>query len=154
MILEMEHEQRAARVTARCVMGWVTPVTPATLNDAVYARFQAEKDLQTLPVVEDGIPRGIINRLALIGRFIPSYAKAFRGEDVCAGLMNANPLIVSSDISIGELSYLLADGEKNALADGFIVVQDGRYAGVGSAQQLLRELVWTCTDAGAELQRP
>jgi diguanylate cyclase (GGDEF)-like protein len=54
--------------------------------------------------------------------------------------MNPEPLIVNGNISLQELGYLVADGGKRALLDGFMVVDGGRYAGVGSDRELIREM--------------
>jgi diguanylate cyclase (GGDEF)-like protein len=128
------------RVTARHLMTEIAPVAPDTDNDVVYARFEADADLQIIPVVENGVPRGIINRTTMIDRFARPYRREHDGRNPCASLMNPEPLIVNGNISLQELGYLVADGGKRALLDGFMVVDGGRYAGVGSARELIREM--------------
>jgi diguanylate cyclase (GGDEF)-like protein len=122
-------------------MSTVAPVGPEVENDVVYARFEADADLQIVPVVDrESVPRGMINRLTLIDRFARPYRRELYGKRPCTMFMNPNPVVVDVDTSIHELSYLVAEGDQRAMLDGFIVVADGRYAGVGSAQSLMREM--------------
>jgi diguanylate cyclase (GGDEF)-like protein len=128
------------RVTASRLMREVTPVSPDTDNDVVYARFEKDAELQMIPVVRDGAPQGIINRHTLIDRFARPYRRELYGKRSCSTFMNARPVVVEADTSIEELSFRVVEGERRAVLDGFIVVREGRYAGVGSAQDLIREM--------------
>ena len=128
------------RVTAKRLMRATAPVEPQVENDAVYARFEADDDLQMIAVVDQGRPRGIINRLKFIDGFARPYRRELFGKRPCSTFMNANPVIVEGDTSIQQLSLLVAEGDQRAVLDGFIVLEDGRYAGIGSAQDLIREM--------------
>lgn len=128
------------RVTARRLVRAVEPIDPGTQNDVAYARFENDPELQVIPVVEDGIPRGIVNRLSVIDRFARPYRRELYGKRPCSIFMNASPVVVELDTSIQEISALVATGDRQALFDGFIVVENGRYAGIGTAQDLMREI--------------
>jgi len=128
------------RVTARRLMREVAPVRPSTENDQVYARFDEDPELQAIPVVEDGLPKGMINRTTLVDRFSRPYRRELYGKRSCERFMDRQPLVVDIDTSIQDLSYLVTDGQKRALTDGFIVVENGRYLGVGGARELMREI--------------
>ena len=128
------------RVTARKLLKRVDPVSPATENDVVYARFESEPDLQVIPVVDGAVPRGLINRNSIIDRFARPYRRELFGRKPCAAFMNGKPLIVDADISIQKISMMLTEGDDHALYDGFIIVEGGRYAGVGTSQNLIREI--------------
>jgi diguanylate cyclase (GGDEF)-like protein len=128
------------RVTARKLLRRVAPVSPSTENDIVYARFEAEPELQVIPVVDGETPRGLVNRHSIIDRFARPYRRELYGRKPCAAFMNDKPLIVDADISIQEISMLLTEGNDHALQDGFIIVEGGRYAGVGTSQSLIREV--------------
>jgi len=126
------------RVTARRLLKPVEPVSPATDNDAVYARFEQDSSIQLLPVVEEGVPVGTISRLSVIDGFARPYRRELYGRRPCAMLMNAGPVTVDADTSIQELSLLISDGDPRVLREGFLVTERGRYAGVGSTQDLMR----------------
>ena len=128
------------RVTARKIQQRVDPVAPDTENDVVYARFESEPDLLVIPVVDRETPRGLINRHSIIDRFARPYRRELYGRKACAAFMNDKPLVVDADTSIQEISMMLTEGNDRALFDGFIVVERGRYVGVGTSQNLIREI--------------
>jgi diguanylate cyclase (GGDEF)-like protein len=128
-----------SRVTARTLARVVEPVAPGTANDLVFARFEAEPTLAVIPVVEHGAPRGIINRLALVDRFARPYRRELYGKRPCSMFMNSC-IIVDIDTPLQEISFVVSEAGQAALADGFVVTQEGRYAGVGAGHDLMREI--------------
>jgi diguanylate cyclase (GGDEF)-like protein len=132
--------QSVNRVTARKLLKRVDPVSPATENDVVYARFENDPDLQVIPVVDGVMPRGLINRHSIIDRFARPFRRELYGRKPCAAFMNDKPMIVDADISIQEISMMLTEGNDHALYDGFVITEDGRYAGIGTSQNLIREV--------------
>jgi len=54
--------------------------------------------------------------------------------------MDNQPLMVEQSLSLQELSRMVAEGERRHLADGFIITEAGQYLGVGSSQDLIREI--------------
>jgi diguanylate cyclase (GGDEF)-like protein len=128
------------RVTARKLLRRVEPVSPTTENDVVYQRFESEPDLQVIPVVDGETPRGLINRHVIIDRFARPYRRELYGRKPCTVFMNAEPMVVEADTSLQEISTLLSDVNEHAVYDGFIVVDSGRYIGIGTSQSLIREV--------------
>ena len=127
-------------VTAEKLLIYVDPVTPATPNADVYARFASNASLHAIPVVENGVVLGLLNRHA----FIDGYARPFRrelfGRKPCHPFMDAEPLVVEKGITIQELSARLVDAETRYLAEGFVLTEQGRYAGLGTGRDLVREI--------------
>ena len=118
----------------------VAPVSPDTACSEVVARFEQERTLHAVPVVHDGKPIGLIERQAFLERFVRPFRKELFGRKACSQLMDTSPLIVDKDISIQELSDLLAQGERRHLMEGFVLTERGRYAGLGTGQDLMREI--------------
>lgn len=127
-------------VKARKLLIEVDPVTPATENDDVYAIFNERPDLISLPVVENCLPVGLIHRYNLIDRFARPFRRELYGRKPCTMFMQTAPLVVEHDLSIQELSALVADGDPRYLADGFVIAENGRYLGIGTARDLIREI--------------
>jgi diguanylate cyclase (GGDEF)-like protein len=127
-------------VTAEKLLIHVDPAAPATPNADVYARFARNPSLHAIPVVENGLVLGLLNRHA----FIDGYARPFRrelfGRKPCHPFMDAEPLVVEKDITIQELSARLVDAESRYLAEGFVLTEHGRYAGLGTGRDLVREI--------------
>jgi diguanylate cyclase (GGDEF)-like protein len=132
--------QSVNRVTARKLLLRIEPVSPVIENDIVYRRFENEPGLQVIPVVDGEIPVGIINRYSIIDRFARPYRRELYGRKPCSAFMNDKPLIVDADASIQEITMMLTEGTVHGLYDGFVLVEDGRYIGIGTSQDLIREI--------------
>jgi EAL domain-containing protein (putative c-di-GMP-specific phosphodiesterase class I)/GGDEF domain-containing protein len=135
-----EPERQLGRCTARRLLRTVEPVSPSCGNDEVYSRFDADPELQAIPVVEHGLPRGIVNRLVLIDRFARPYRRELFGKRSCTMFMNPHPVVVDVDMPLQEISFLVTEAGHRAVSDGFIVTTEGRYAGVGTGADLIREI--------------
>jgi diguanylate cyclase (GGDEF)-like protein len=127
-------------VSARTLLRRAEAVSPETENDLVFARFESEPDLPVVPVVRDGRPVGLVNRHAFIDRFARPYRRELYGRKPVSALMNEDPAIVEADMSIQEIGQLVSGGRHNAVMDGFIIVERGRYLGIGTSADLLREI--------------
>ena len=118
----------------------VVPVAPDLDNDTVFARFEAEPGLHALPVVEAGRPVGMINRHTLIERFARLYQRELYGKRPCSLFMDNHPLIVDCDATINEVGTMLGSAQRHQLYDGFILTEQGRYAGVADTQDLMVQI--------------
>lgn len=113
-------------------------VTSAHSNGDVFRLFEEKPDLNGLPVIEDGRPIGMINR----NIFMQSFARPFHREiylgKSCIAFMDKAPLIVERDTTIQDLSFKVIAGGEKTLADGFIITEQGMYAGIGRAADMLK----------------
>jgi diguanylate cyclase (GGDEF)-like protein len=116
---------------------YVSPVVP---NDEVYDLFVNDPQLQALPVVSNGIPVGLINRYSMVERFARLYGRELYGKKSCTFFMDPNPLLTEQDTSLQDLSHMLVQAESHHLSNGFIIVDQGQYVGMGTGHDLLREI--------------
>ncbi len=128
------------RTTAHKLLDYVEPAQPDTPNDVLFERFTADPGLRAIPVVKDGKPLCLINRYQFIDRFAKPYQRELMGRKPCEVLMQGEPLLVDKNMPIQELSHFLAEADSRHFVDGFIITENGRYIGVASGQDLLREL--------------
>lgn len=135
-----EAQHRGMAATARKLLTPAEPVTPETPNERVFRLFTTNSDLQSVPVVRNGIPVGLVSRYKLIDFFARLYTRDLYGKKPCMELMDPEPLIVDVNISLQELSHLLVAGDRRHLSDGFILTENDQYAGVGTGQDLIREI--------------
>lgn len=126
--------------TAQKLLTYVEPVQPDTVNEVVFERFTTDSTLRVIPVVRNGLPIGIINRYNFIDRFAKPFQRELFGKKPCVSSVQSEPLLVSKDMPIEELSHFLADAEGQHFSDGFIITEDSRYIGLAFGQDLLREL--------------
>ena len=123
--------------TARTLLRAIPPVAHDATNEIVIARFEADPDLDVLPVVHDSQPVGMINRHSMIDRFARPFRRELFGRRSCDLFMDHAPLIVDQHATIQELAIMLSVAPKHYLFDGFIVTGEGRYLGVGSGHDLM-----------------
>lgn len=129
---------QSGNTTVRSLARPISPVTPETGNDEVYRRFEAEPGLISLPVVAGGVPLGLINRHALIDRFARPYSRELYGRKSCTQFMDPLPLVINEDSTVQEAGLLISRSPHHHLYDGFVVTDNGKYLGVGSAHDLMR----------------
>jgi len=128
------------KVTAQKLLNYIEPAHPKTENDRIFQRFSDSPKLRAIPVVENGIPVGLINRYSFIDRFAQPFQRELLGKKPCFQPSNERPLMVEKIMPIEELSHFMADADERYFNDGFIITEQGRYLGVASGQDLLREL--------------
>lgn len=109
-----------------------------TVNDEVFALFESRMDLQALPVVEDGRPVALIGRLAFMNAYARPGFREMSGRVSCRALANPSPHIVELDAELQALVAALMALDHRYLTEGFIVTENGRYVGLGRADQLVR----------------
>lgn len=129
------HQVRAGKLLMQ-----VECVSPGTPSQEVLDRMLAQPDLHALAVVSDDIPVGIIHRPALLNRFMHVYGREIYGRRPCSQIMDPDPLVVDKATLIQDLSELVVRKGKQAFTTGFIITDAGRYAGLGSGFDLMREV--------------
>lgn len=127
-------------VTALKLLRIVPTATPDMSNSQVHDMFTTDPDLQIIPVVENGLPLGLVTRRDLTDCFARLYSRDLYGKRACTTLMDATPLIIDKDTSLQELSQLIVAADRRHLSNGFIITDQGRYRGMGTGQDLMREI--------------
>lgn len=123
--------------TAKELLRPVAPVPCDATNEYVFARFEADAELDALPVVDGLLPVGLINRHSMVDRFARPFRKELFGRKSCQQFMDPSPLIVDQHATVQELAMMLALAPKHYLFDGFIVTGEGAYLGIGSSHDLM-----------------
>jgi GGDEF domain-containing protein/predicted transcriptional regulator len=115
-------------------------VTPFTTSQDVLELMLEHPELHAVAVVDKGVPVGIIHRPAVLNRFIGLYGRELFGRKPCADFMDPDPLIVDKATQINALSELVVKKGKAAFTQGFVITSKGRYLGLGSGFDLMREI--------------
>jgi len=135
------------KVIAQKLLSHIEPVHPETENEKVLERFSANPTLRAIPVVRLGIPVGLINRANFIDHFVKPFQRELLGKKPCSLSMHKDPLLVEKNMPIEELGHYIADADERHFTNGFIITNQGRYLGIASGQDLLRELTQLQIDA-------
>lgn len=122
-------------------------VSPKSRSETVLNLLLTQPNLHAIPVVDNRIPVGIINRTALVDRFSRVYTRELFGRRACSLFMDADPLIVDRYTPLEELSRLVVNKGKNSFSDGFILTDNGEYFAIGTGYDLMREISQMQIDA-------
>jgi diguanylate cyclase (GGDEF)-like protein len=118
----------------------VQAVSTGMNNNEVYEIFQRNPELLIIPVVDDGVPQGLISRFVMIEHFARPYERELYGRKSCRQFMDQTPLIADRATSLQELSFRMAQADAHHLFNGFIITDQGRYLGMGTGHDLMREI--------------
>jgi diguanylate cyclase (GGDEF)-like protein len=130
----------APNATAQHLLRYIEPVSPDTENSEIFSRFSADPSLPGIPVVKHGEPVCLINRHTFMERFARPSRRELPGNTPCVHTRREQPLLVEKCTTIQEISLFLTETHNRHFADGFIITEDGKYLGVGTWQDLLREI--------------
>lgn len=114
------------------------PSVERDATNADVARLFDDSGVHALAVLHDGRPIGMINRQAFLDRLHKPFHLEVYGRRPCTTFMNADPLIVEAEAPIESLMQVLAGDDQRYLSDGFVIVDNGRYLGLGTGEALVR----------------
>ncbi len=114
--------------------------------------FSKNPDIVTAAVVDDERPIGLVNRDTFLLLFSNQFGHALFDKKSIVHAMDTSPFIVDKASSIGLVGALILNENPNALLKGFIITDQGRYFGVGTALGLLRYSVTRGKEREQELE--
>ncbi len=115
--------------------------------------FEADDDLLVLPVVEGDRPVGLLNRHEFLAQPAQLYGRALYDKRPVSAAMDADPLIIEVDADMERLNRAIVTEKPNALLKGFIVTENGRYLGVGTAMSLLQSTILMMRERAGDVER-
>jgi diguanylate cyclase (GGDEF)-like protein len=126
--------------TALKLLRIVPIISPQTSTNDVYDIFMADPTLDVLPVVQAGVPVGIINRAQMIDRLARLYQRELFGKRPCTFFMSSSPMVVDKHATIQEISLQIVDADAHQLFNGFVITDNDQYIGMGTSQDVIREI--------------
>ncbi|GAA0611538.1 hypothetical protein GCM10009422_03030 [Brevundimonas kwangchunensis] len=115
------------------------PITPDTLGAVVFERFENEPDTLAIAVVDaDERPVGLVERNAFTLRMAAEFGRALYARRPASSFMEPSPRVLDANAEVEDLFGDVEGGNLGALLNGFIVVDKGRYVGVGAGVHLLQ----------------
>lgn len=127
------HDDRIARLCEP-----ETSIPPSETVDQAYARFEADRSLRMLPVVDAGTPLGLIERARLTEFLAQRFRRELFGRRSVLNAVDRPPLVLEEDTRITDAARLLADKDDGALDAGIVVTGGGAYLGVVHGRTLMR----------------
>ncbi len=114
------------------------PVAPSSLASDIFLRFQQEPDTLVIPVVENNVPVGLIERNAFLLKVSSPFGHALYAGRAIIHVMDPEPAVVEAGVRVDAFCDTLLKSGPGALMRGFIVTREGQYHGVGTAVSLLQ----------------
>lgn len=116
-------------------------ISPDFRNEEVLALFGQQSSLTHLAVlVADDRPLGLINRNMFHSMMTKPYYPELYSQKSCITFMDKEPLIVEAGLRIEQLTALAAKAGNKVFTDGFIIVRDGKYLGIGQVLDLMHAM--------------
>lgn len=128
------------QVVARDLLIEVAPLDCHDSNETAYRVFADDPDCFAIPVLERGVPVGLLRRHHLLESFARPFNRELYGKKSCALMMEKHPLILDAETDIHTLSSLVLAAGKRYLADGYILTEQGGYIGMGTSYDLMRKM--------------
>lgn len=139
-VYPQENISRQSNATALRLLRIVPPVSPKMSNNEVLEIFVHAPDLEVIPVVENGLPLGLITRRNLVDRFAMQFSRELHGKKRCDMFMDPAPLVTDKHTKLQDLSRLVAKADRHHLFNGFIITDQGQYLGMGTGHDLMGEI--------------
>lgn len=141
--------QRASHAGAlhRLAVQQAPTVTPLTSNETLAQLFSEHPRLHAVAVLDGTRPLGIINRSLFMNEFSKLYYREIWGKKSCLVHANMAPRLIERQHNVDDLVGILTSDDQRYLSDGFIVTDNGRYAGLGTGEQLVRSVTETRIEA-------
>ncbi|RLM27715.1 protein-serine/threonine phosphatase [Brenneria alni] len=113
-------------------------VSPEIDNAAVLQLFSKNKELVSLPVVENGRPFGLINRHIFMSQMSRPFFHELYDKKSCIAFMDKNPLIVDASTPLNDVAAQTVITGDKSLTDGFIITENEQYIGIGLGIDLIK----------------
>lgn len=111
-----------------------------TKTGAIVDYFTQHKHLHSLPIVQDQIPVGMALREEVLELFASPYGRALHEKKPIIDMLSSQPVVVEADTKLDEVAKLVTSVHDEQLLWHFIITEQGRYIGIGSVRDLLKQL--------------
>jgi len=119
---------------------YVPPVSPCTKVSEVMRLFQTVPELHILPLVDNGVAKGIVFREQFLSKLFASrYGIELHGKKTISRFEGKPPLCIAHNTPIQAVSELLTSATMEQ-GGAFVITRDEAYVGVATILELLAEI--------------
>ncbi|HLG85642.1 MAG TPA: ATP-binding protein [Alphaproteobacteria bacterium] len=126
---------------------------PDATSGEVYDLLVARPEIPCIPIIDHDWIVGAVDRVSLLNRFSRHLMRDYYFGRPVSLVLDPEPLVIDADTPISVLTERISHEKPQALTAGFIITRDGRYAGVGTALDMMRASVEEAQLRAAELSR-
>jgi two-component system cell cycle sensor histidine kinase PleC len=114
---------------------------PTATGGDVYKLLADRPGVPGIAIIDGDIIVGFVDRISLLNKFAQHLMRDFYFRRSVRLVLDHDPLIVDAGAAISMLAELISHEKPQALTAGYIITMDGRYAGVGTALDMMRASV-------------
>ena len=119
----------------------VPGVLPEITLEEVHSIFDRNENMMSIPVLDEkGFPVGLIRRNHLLATFSTQYGRSLFATRSVHEFVDPSPVIVDKEWSFEQVSKFVTDNMQMQIEDDFVIIENGRYAGLGKVVQLLKRI--------------
>lgn len=126
--------------TVQVLCSYVEPLPINVTLAKVWDRFKNREQYSSLPVVHNGRLIGLIHRALVLEMLSGPYGRALYAKKRASELVTDNAIVVEKMASLGEVSQMVTDEDDMYVRQHFVIVDQGRYVGMGNTRDLLRRI--------------
>lgn len=116
-------------------------LNPSHILEDAYQLFVKDETYTAIPIVDDLLnPIGLIRRSKLLSTFSTQFGRSLHGAKSVQNFMDSSIVVVERDWNIEQVSNLVTDNMKMQIEADFIIVEQGKYTGVGKVLGLLKKI--------------
>jgi len=132
-----EPAQGGRFLVGRLLIEAATLTSGATGGDA-YDILSRSPELPGIAVVDDEEIVGFVDRISLLNRFSQHLMRDFYFRRSITLVVDREPLVIDASAPISLLAERMSHEKPEALTAGYVITRDGRYAGIGTALEMMR----------------
>jgi diguanylate cyclase (GGDEF)-like protein len=117
---------------------YVPPVSPDARVSEVADLFHQSPEQQTLAVVRDGRPVGVVRRNDLFALLAKPLHPEIYNKKAVSAVMESPTLLIDGQLRLEQVSRLVTQKGRLRLTEEFVITRDGLYHGLGQTIDLLR----------------
>ncbi|MGB4246400.1 MAG: bifunctional diguanylate cyclase/phosphodiesterase [Pseudohongiellaceae bacterium] len=116
-------------------------LTRSNILEDAYQYFVEDDMLSAIAVVDEHLsPVGLIRRSRLLSTFSSQYGRSLHGAKSVLNFMDRLIVVVEKSWNIEQVSNLVTDNMKSQIEADFIIIENGKYAGLGKVLGLLKKI--------------
>ncbi len=116
----------------------VEPVARSTPLAVLLDRFRDAPTLTAIPVLGEAGVEGVVSREWLLASDAEGSGRL--RERRAIELADRAPIRVEAELDLSALTAILVESDARRFADGFVIVDRGRYLGMGASRDVMRSL--------------
>ncbi|MCW8982655.1 MAG: EAL domain-containing protein, partial [Gammaproteobacteria bacterium] len=116
----------------------VSAIYASTTVEETAQIFQRAPYLDSLPVINNSKPIGLVRRNTLTSLMLSRYGRELHGKKPITQFLGSNTLMLESHVPIEEASTLVSEQMQQDKSLEFIITENGIYSGIGSVIDLLK----------------